>query len=147
MHSLVNFLLGPPGDLDEEKKRWLVVGICLHSVISPLLRKHVDPEVYTLYKSLVTSHSIDTQMYPTYVGKYPTTFCLNYGSINKNRNVPKNNKNYKVTSHVDFSKLFLQPHMAQYSGIDETCDSSALLGIIINMSLFSQSVQTGAEKV
>ncbi|VDI18988.1 Hypothetical predicted protein, partial [Mytilus galloprovincialis] len=104
----------PPGDLNDEKKRWLIVGICLHSIISPLLRKYVDPIVSTLYNSLVSSDSIDTQGYYRYLKKYPATnrYFLNYESINNNRNVPKrkiNNKwlndyqnyDYRVKSHVD----------------------------------------------
>ncbi|VDI18987.1 Hypothetical predicted protein, partial [Mytilus galloprovincialis] len=36
--------------------------------------------------------------------------------------------------------------MAQYSAIDESCDSSALLGMIINMSTFPTGVQTDSTK-
>ncbi|XP_063412635.1 uncharacterized protein LOC134695341 [Mytilus trossulus] len=151
---------GPPGDLDEEKKRWLIVGICLHSIISPLLRKFVDPIVSNLYNSLVSSDSIDTQVHPSYLKKYPARnrYFLNYESINKNRRVPKKNINnkwlndyqkydYKVMSHVELSKLFLQPNMVHYSAIDESCDASALLGIITNISSFTPAVQTDAEKI
>ncbi|CAC5354915.1 unnamed protein product [Mytilus coruscus] len=145
---------GPPGDLDEEKKRWLIVGICLHSIISPLLRKYVDPIISNLYNLLVSRDSIDTQGCNKYLEKYPVTnrYYLNYESINNNRKLNKKYKNYdyKVTSHVDLSKLFLQPNMAQYSGINESCDLSALLGLVINIhdiSLFPSSVQTDAEKI
>ncbi|CAC5423711.1 unnamed protein product [Mytilus coruscus] len=151
---------GSPGDLDEEKKRWLIVGICLHSIISPLLRKYVDPIVSNLYNSLVSSHSIDTQSCNGYLKKYPATnkYFLSYESINNNRSVPKTKKynkwmndyqkyDFKVTSHVNLSKLFLQPHMALYSAIDESCDSSALLGMVINISSFPPAVQTDAEKI
>ncbi|CAC5391178.1 unnamed protein product [Mytilus coruscus] len=151
---------GPLGDLDEEKKRWLIVGICLHSIISPLLRKYADPIVSNLYSCLVSSDSIDTQGYHRYLNKYPAAnrYLFNYESINNNRNVPKkkiNNKwindyqayDYKVTSHVDLSKLFLQPSMAHYSAIDESCDLSALLGMVINISSFQPVVQSDAEKI
>ncbi|XP_063412664.1 uncharacterized protein LOC134695365 [Mytilus trossulus] len=148
------------GDLDEEKKRWLIVGICLHSIISPLLRKYVDPILSNLFSSLVASDFIDTQGYNRYLKKYPATnrYFLNYESINNNRSVPKkkiNNKwindyqayDYKVTSHVDLSKLFLQPSMAHYTAIDESCDSSALLGMVVNISSFQLAVQFDAEKI
>ncbi|XP_052080612.1 uncharacterized protein LOC127718586 [Mytilus californianus] len=156
----VPMITGPPGDLNNEKKRWLIIGICLHTIISPLLRKYVDPIIINLYKSLVFSDSIDTQDYHTYLKKYPGTnkYFLNYESINDNRKVPKkkiNNAwkgdyqryNYKVTSHVDLSKLFLKPHLAHYSAIDESCDSSALLSMVINISSFPQTVQTDADKI
>ncbi|XP_076088220.1 uncharacterized protein LOC143058633 [Mytilus galloprovincialis] len=142
---------GPPGDLDEEKKRWLIVGICLHSIISPLLRKYVNPIISNLYNSLVSSDSIDTQGYHRYLKKYPATnrYFLNYESINNNRTMNKNYRSYdyRVTSHVDLSKLFLPPNMAHYSGIDGSCDSSALLGMVINISSFPRAVQTDAEKI
>ncbi|XP_071150632.1 uncharacterized protein [Mytilus edulis] len=151
---------GPPGDLDEEKKRWLIVGICLHSIISPLLRKYADPILRNLYNSLVSSDTIDTQGYNRYLRKYPASnrYFLNYDSINNNNSVPKKkiynkwindyqNFDYKVASHVDLSKLFLQPNMAHYSGFNESCDSSALLGLVINISSFPPIIQTDAEKM
>ncbi|XP_052081034.1 uncharacterized protein LOC127718989 isoform X2 [Mytilus californianus] len=150
----------PPGYLNDEKKRWLIVGICLHSVISPLLRNFVNPIISKLYDSLVSSDSVDTQGYNGYMKKYPATneHFLIYKSINNNMNVAKKmirhkwvndyqKYDYKVTSHVDLSKLFLQPHMVHYSGIDESCDTSALLGMVINISTFSTTVRTDAKKM
>ncbi|CAG2247538.1 unnamed protein product [Mytilus edulis] len=141
---------GPPGDLDEEIKRWLIVGICLHSIISPLLRKYVDPFISNLYNSLVSSDSIDTQGYQRYLRKYPAAniYYLNYKSINNNSKLAKNywNYDYKVKSHVDLSKLFLKPSMAIYSAIDETCDTSALLGMVVNINAFPPAVQVDAKR-
>ncbi|VDI45105.1 Hypothetical predicted protein [Mytilus galloprovincialis] len=138
---------GPPEDLDEEKKRWLIAGICLHSVISPVLRKYVDPIISNLYNSLVSSDSIDTQGCHKYLKKYPVTnrYCLSYESINNNKNY--RSYDYRVKGHVDLSKLFLQPSMAHYSGFNESCDSSALLGMVINISSFPPNVQTDSEMV
>lgn len=157
LHDLIP---GPPGDLNNEKKRWLIIGICLHTIISPLLRKYVNPIINDLYKSLVCSDSIHTQDYHKHLKKYPGTnkYFLNYESINDNKKVPKKKINnalkcdyqkydYKVTSHVDLSKLFLQPNMAHYVAIDESCDSSALLSMVINISSFPQAVQIDADKV
>ncbi|XP_071138271.1 uncharacterized protein [Mytilus edulis] len=151
---------GAPRKLDEEKTSWLVVGICLHSIISPLLRTFIDPIVENLYKTLVTNDTIDTQTYHGYLKKYPSNnqFFLNYESINNNRNLPKKkinsewkkdyqNYDYNIMSHVDLSKLFLQPTMAHYSAIDESCDSSALINMIINISAFPKKIQTDAEQV
>ncbi|XP_076087763.1 uncharacterized protein LOC143058186 [Mytilus galloprovincialis] len=151
IHIKIPRTTGPPGDLDEEKKRWLIVGICLHSILSPLLRKYVDPIISNLYNSLVSSDSIDTQGYTTYLKKYPSTnrYFLNYESVNNNRRFNKNYRSYdfRVRSHVDLSKLFLQPNMAQYTGFNESCDSSALLGLVINISSFPPIIQTDAEKI
>lgn len=152
--SGIDVLLDPPGDLDAEKKRWLIVGICLHSIISPLLRKYVDPIVSNLYNVLVSRKSFDTQSFNGHLEKEPPSnkYFLNYESINNNMGVPKIKKyntlvkdyqkyDYKVRSHVDFSKLFLQPNMALYSAFDDSCDSSALLGMIINISSFPTAVR------
>lgn len=54
---------------------------------------------------------------------------------------------YRVQNPVDLSKLFLQTHMAKYQAIDDSCDSSALLGIIINIDEFPVGVRSNAEKV
>ncbi|VDI29181.1 Hypothetical predicted protein [Mytilus galloprovincialis] len=145
-------IAGPPGDLDEEKKRWLIVGICLHSIISPLLRKYVYCIVSSLYRSLVNRNNIDMQGWNRYLWKFPDTneYYLNYKSINNNYDNWKNDYHmydYKVMSHVDLSKLFLQPNMTHYSAIDESCDASALLGMITNISLFPPAVQTVAKKI
>ena len=37
--------------------------------------------------------------------------------------------------------------MAQYTGFNDTCDQSALLGLIINIDKFPQSVQAVAQQV
>ncbi|CAG2219072.1 unnamed protein product [Mytilus edulis] len=72
-------------DLDDDQKRWLVVGICLHSVLSPALRKYVDS--------------------------------------------------------------ILLSHIALYTGFDETCDSSALLGLILNIAKFDPVIKADADNV
>lgn len=55
--------------------------------------------------------------------------------------------NYKVQNAVDFSKLFLPLNIAHYTAFDEACDSSALLGIIINVNTFPVAVQNDANAV
>ncbi|XP_071172953.1 uncharacterized protein [Mytilus edulis] len=142
---------GLPDALDDNKKRWLVVGICLHSVISPTLRTFITPVLDTLYNSLVVSDNIDKQTYSTHLKKYiPTKTNLNYEAINTNstklvRNVKQYMQyDYRVYNAVDLSKLFVQTFMAHYTAIDDSCDSSALLGIIINIL---PSLQSTAKKV
>ena len=138
-------------DLQENEKRWLIVGICLQIVISPVLRRYVDPAFTKLYKKLKKSNKLDIQTYPNVLEKYPwpNGYALNYESINNNRRHGRNRNNfdYKVTTAVDLSKLFLQPHMAHYTGFNDTCDSSALLGLIINIDKFQQPLTGIADKV
>lgn len=90
-----------------------------------------------IYNTLIqTPDNIDTQCYPKYLELYQKA-VLNYEAANNNKIVlsgkRKDYKNYdyKIQNPVDFSKLFLSTSMAQYVGFDETCDSSALLTIIM----------------
>ena len=54
---------------------------------------------------------------------------------------------YKVTSHVDFGKLFLQNHMAKFNAYNETCDASAVLNLFGRIPVFSAILQTAANIV
>ncbi|XP_076078249.1 uncharacterized protein LOC143048448 [Mytilus galloprovincialis] len=100
------------------------------------------------------THGIQTQIYPDQLKQYPNAgHNLNYEAINNNHLIPRvrrtdvGNYDYKVTSHVEFSKLFLKTFMTQYTAFDESCDLSALLGIIINIDTFSKPVKNVALKV
>ncbi|XP_077863500.1 uncharacterized protein LOC144347248 [Saccoglossus kowalevskii] len=138
-----------PLSLEDSQRRWLIVGLCLHNVISPLLRKHVDTELQSVYSSIKSSHNIDQQQYPRQLKTYPPKkgYSLEYKNINKNKKNNVQQYNYKITSHVDFAKLFLQTHMAKFTALDDTCDSSALLGLICNVSCFSPTLKTAAQQV
>ena len=138
-------------DLNASQKRWLIVGVCLHSIMSPQLRRFIEPEVKKLYNAMVTAHQIDTQTLPNILEKYPPPngYRLNYQSINNNTVYGRNFRNfdYKVKDDIDFSKLFLLPHMAHYTGFDESCDSSALLGLILNIQGFQPALRNVIDKV
>ncbi|CAG2209520.1 unnamed protein product [Mytilus edulis] len=140
---------GPPDDLDDRRKRWLIVGICLHTIISPILRTYVVPVVTKLCYSLTSRNKIHKQTYGSHLERYaPTNTQLNYQAINNNKT--KRNKaqyDYRVRSAVDLSRLFLQTHMAHFTAFDDSCDSSALLGIIVNIDRFSPVVQANAKKI
>lgn len=146
--SHIDVLTGPPAYLDDKTQKWLIVGICLQKIISPVLRKYADDKVSSLYESLKSSNSINTNDNRPCIDKYRTNkYKLNFKSINNNWKEHKNSYNYTVTSHVDLSKLFLLPKYACYTAIDESCDLTALLTIVININSFPSSVQTDAEKV
>ncbi|VDI40006.1 Hypothetical predicted protein [Mytilus galloprovincialis] len=140
-----------PADLDDNKKRWLVVGICLHSVIAPALRKCIIPILTDLYKELNSFHKIDTQIYPTHLKKYPpTNFILNYEAVNINKALYRYKKekyDYTINNAVELSKLFQPTHMAQYTGFDETCETSGLLELVINIDKFAPDVRSEAGEV
>ncbi|XP_053374587.1 uncharacterized protein LOC123532002 isoform X1 [Mercenaria mercenaria] len=141
--------------LQDDQKRWLIIGICLHSIIAPALRKYVPPILQTVYASLKTSDNIDSQTFRHYLRRYrPTNKELNYEAINGNGTVQKvKGKNdsqkydFRVQNCVDLSKLFLQTHMAHYTGFDDTCDTSALLALVINIDKFPQNLRTASKTV
>ncbi len=63
MHLHVLCITGV-SNLDDNKKRWLVVGICLHTVVSPVLKKYIGPTLLRLYNALKMSDNSHTQVYP-----------------------------------------------------------------------------------
>ncbi|XP_052086011.1 uncharacterized protein LOC127723428 [Mytilus californianus] len=142
---------GPPDDLDDNRKRWLVVGICLHSILSPALRKYVDPVVTSLYSSLKITYQIDLQTQTTHLRTYgAANIYLNYEAINNNKATHGYRSvlwDYKVHNAVNLSKLFLPTHMAHYTAFDGSCDSSALLGMIDRIDKFPGNVQIAARNV
>ena len=151
---MVLFTVSVQSDLEDDEKRWLIVGICLHSIISPVLRKLIDPVITNFYKTLKKSHKIDSQTHPNILRTFPLPpaprgYNLNYESINNNRQHGKNKRlfDYKVKDPVDLSRLFVLPHMAYYTGFNETCDSSALLGLILNVDQFQQPLKLVADQV
>ena len=122
-----------------------------------MLRKFIGPVVTKLYKKLKKYQSIDTQTHPNVLLEYPQPpqpkpYKLNYESINNNCHHAKKRQkatlfDYKVKDAVNLSKLFIQPHMAHYSGFNESCDSSVLLGLLINIDKFQRPLQLAADKV
>lgn len=145
--TFISFL-GPSDDLNDDQKRWLTVGICLHTVISPVLRSYILPVLVKLYYRLTITHKIDIQAYQFYLKTYSSK-KLNYENINNNKNIFGKhiyNYDYRVKNPVDLSKLFLLTSMTKYQNIDDSCDMSALLGIIINIDKFPVSVRTHSEK-
>ena len=57
------------------------------------------------------------------------------------------NFDYKVTSHVDFAKLFLQNHMAKFNAFNDSCDASAVLNLFGRIPVFSAALRNAANVV
>ncbi|XP_020898354.1 uncharacterized protein LOC110237116 isoform X2 [Exaiptasia diaphana] len=132
--------------LDENSKRWVVVGIAIMKVLLPALRNFVLPKITKHYNDLKTNHNIDTQVFGTHL-KMDGTYKFNYDSINSNQGKKPPLFDYRVTSEVDLAKLCLKPFMAKFTGIDETCDLSAVLGILSSASVFLPATQAAAKDV
>ncbi|KAL9957641.1 hypothetical protein ACROYT_G034562 [Oculina patagonica] len=136
-------------DLGDNQKRWVVIGVCLNRLLLPVLRDFAGREISKHYTSLKSSKGIDTQVFGPHL-THDGTYKLNYGSINNNWGTHKRKErlyDYKVTSDVDLAKLFLEPHMAKFTGFDNTCDMSAVLGILGNASVFPARIQNNAKDV
>ncbi|WAQ93734.1 FBX11-like protein [Mya arenaria] len=137
-------------DLEDDVKRWLITGLALHNVISPALRPFVEHIALKEYAKYQASDNIHAQTFLNYLKDYPPTKKkLNYENINNNVQHRKDFKKYdfQVQHAADFSKLFLQTHLAHYSGFDDSCDSSALLAIIGNMDGFSTIFKKAADEL
>ena len=74
---------------------------------------------------------------------------LNYMSINENASLleeiyPRFDR--QVKSEVDLAKVFLEPHMCNFTSLKE-CDLLATLTLLSKVPVFSRSVQVAAETV
>ena len=110
-------------DLADKQKRWVVIGICLNRLLLPALRDFTGQEILKHYTSLKTSSKIDTQVFGSHL-THDGSFKLNYSSINNNWATCKRKErlyDYKVTTDEDLAKLYLEPHMAKFTGETICC--------------------------
>ena len=113
------------------------------------MRPFVEQEIQREYGNLQTNHNIHTQSYIGRLQRYAV--ALKYENINGNDTLPKkpggkhdySTFDYRVTSHIDFAKLYVENHMAKFNAFDEHCDASALLALLGKVPVFSV-VQTAA---
>ncbi|KAK2550511.1 hypothetical protein P5673_028881 [Acropora cervicornis] len=105
-----------------------------------------ESEVKKDYEHVKRSKGIDSQSKSGRLMKRP--FDLKYQNINGNDKLPKGHAfDYRVTSHVDFAKLYLESYMAKFNAFDEHCDASAVLNLLGRVPVFSPSVQKAASDV
>ncbi|VDH90631.1 Hypothetical predicted protein [Mytilus galloprovincialis] len=137
--------------LNDNQKRWLVIGICLHTILSPALRKWVESILTIFQNDLINNYNIDTQMYSNQLRSDPQNgVFLNYETVNNNKtkygkNYPK--YDYTIKNAVELSKLYLQTNMAHYTGFDDTCDISHLLCLILEIARFDPVIKADADNV
>ena len=131
----------------------MVFGIALSKVLVPEIRPFVEQKVQSEYSNLQTSHSIQTQSTSGRLKKWPT--FLKYENINGNDALPRlpgGRFNYslfdcRVTSHIDFARLYVENHMAKFIAFDEHCDASAVLILLGKVRVFSPAVQSASNDV
>ena len=104
------------------------------------------------YQSLKSSHNIHIQTPPGILKNHPTH--LKYENINSNSShklspfkFDFSKFDYKVSSHVDFAKLYLQPFMTKFNAFDGECDGSAVLLLLGEVPVFSPAIQSSAKTV
>ena len=137
----------------DDQKRWLVFGIALSKVLVTQIRSFVEQEVQREHGNLQMSHNIHTQSTSGRLQRWPKP--LKYENINGNNALPRlpgGRCNYslfdcRVTSHVDFAKLYVENHMAKFNAFDEHCDASAVLALLGKVPVFSLTVQSAASDV
>ena len=132
----------------QEQRRWLVVGIALHHVLTPCLRDKIKAEMTPFYQHLVLHFGLDKQTYPKFLKNIPpSTVNLNYESINNNDTAKhRSHYDYCVKDEMSLAKLFMKPFMAQFNAFDSSFDSSAVLAVLCGALPFA-SVQLIAEGV
>lgn len=116
-----------------DKQHWLVVSICLHSVVTPPLREIIANQVITVYDLMKRKSQIDTQTYSNY-------------SIDSNNLLGLENPDkfdYEVGGAVSFAK----PFMAKFTTFDDSFDASAALAVLSYEGLFRPQVTKSAKSV
>ena len=138
-------------NISEDQKRWVVVGIAFNKLV-PHIRPFVEQSLQAEYQSLKSSHNIHSQTPPGILKNHPKH--LKYENINSNSShklspfkFDFSKFDYKVSSHVDFAKLYLQPFMAKFSAFDGKCDGSAVLSLLVDVPVFSNATQSSAKTV
>lgn len=141
-------MASPSVGSSQNQRRWLVVGIALHHVLTPCIRDKIKAEMTPFYQYLVRSFGLDKQTYAKFLKNIPpSTVNLNYDSINNNGNAKhRSHYDYCVKDEVSLAKLFMKPFMAQFNAFDSSFDSSAVLAVLCGALPFA-SVKLIAEDV
>ena len=132
----------------KDNKLWVVFGIALNHVLLLSIRPVLEQEILKEYNDLKLNHNIDVQTAHSFPSpRYPARIGIDYKNINGNDTKLKRHFDYKITSHVDFAKLFLQNHMAKFNAFNENCDTSAVLSLLGRIPVFPVALQNAATVV
>ena len=134
------------------EKQWLVVGIALNNIFIPQIRPFVEQEIEKEYNKLKASHNIHGQSTSGRLQRWPARTALKYENINGNdvlSRLPGGRFSYslfdcRVTSHIDFARLYVENYMAKFAAFDEHCDASAVLLLLSRVPVFSAATQAAA---
>ena len=128
--------------ITNEEKRWVVIGICLAKVLTPVLRNILATEIAIWYQLLCQPPTeIDKQVFVGHKYKkslHPSILKLNYKNINNNDALRLPSAfDYAVRDPLSLAKLFLKPSMCKFTGFDQTMDISAVLSVICEAAPFA----------
>ncbi|CAB4014946.1 Stress-induced-phospho 1 [Paramuricea clavata] len=134
----------PSTVITDEQRRWVVIGICLNKLLTPVIRTVLAKEILLWYNNLcVSPKPIHKQTYKKHAMTFPpSTITLNYGNINKNHDNHKSRYSaydYNIKDPESLARLFVQPFMAKFSGFDQTMDLSAALALLCEANPFHTS--------
>ena len=130
--------------LTDEQRRWLVTGICLNKLLTPVLRTVLKKEISGWYHNILchSPHQINKQTHTRHAKNLPPSKVkLNYGNINKNYDNHKSKMSaydYNIKSPESLAKLFVMPFMAKFTGFDSTMDLSAALTVMCEADPFQE---------
>ena len=135
---------------NDNQRRWVILGIALNKVLIEKIRLFVEQEIQREYRNLQTRRQIHTQNFIGRLQRYIVP--LNYANINGNDTLPKKPNgsydyftfDYRVTSHIDFAKLYLENYMTKFNAFDEHCDALAVLTLLVRVPVFPAVVQAAA---
>ena len=130
--------------ITDEQRRWVVIGICLNKLLTPILRTVIGKEFPIWYNNLCgVPKSINKQTHKKHVKSLPpSVISLHYGNINKNYDNHKSTYkayDYDVKDAESLAKLFVKPFMAKFIGFDHTMDLSAALTLMCEADPFHSS--------
>ena len=109
-----------------------------------VLEEVVEPEIGVFYRNNKKSGSNRLRL-PKEISRR----SLNYTNINENASLLEEMSSQfdrQVRSEVDLAKLFLEPHMCNFTSLKD-CDLLATLTLLSKVPVFSRSVQAAAKTV
>ena len=104
----------------------------------------VEPEIGVFYRKIKESDSNHLR-FPKEISRRR----LNYTSINENASLLEEMSSHfdrQVRSEVDFAKLFLEPHMCNFTSLKD-CDLLTSLALLSKVPAFKPDVKAAAETV
>ena len=137
--------------INDNDKRWIVIGNVLHTELTPALRKYIDTNIQDFYQTLNKKYHLSVQTYGTHHKKDPNgSSKFFYENINGNNMQGKkpSTYDYEIKDHNHLAKLYLEPRMVKFDKIsDGSFDASSALSILSAASCFQTPLQDAARDV